>query len=82
MYFEDLKIPNLKPVEQIVKSDKREFLTRLFCGKEMSGVLCGRKIVRIKHSCMLNIGAIRGLNYQPMPFSKIKLLKCVKGIGL
>ena len=82
MYMKDLKIPNLQLVERIVRSDKREFFTRLFCVKELSKVLCGRKIVQIKHSCVLSNGAILGLNYQPLPFSKIKPQKCGKGIGL
>ena len=59
------------------RSDRREFLQG-FLREELSKVLCGRKIVQIKHSCVLSNGAILGLNYQTLPFSKIKPQKCGK----
>ena len=71
MYMKDLKTPNLKLVEQLAKLDKRELFKRLFRGLKLAEMLGSRKIVQIKYSCMLNIGAIRGLNYQSLPFSKI-----------
>ena len=59
--------------------DHRGTFTRLFCERELSDVICDRRIVQINYSCTAKAGAVRGLHLQRAPHAEMKLVRCLKG---
>ena len=60
-------------------ADARGSFERLFCARELAGVLEGRHIVQINHSRTAAVGAIRGLHFQRPPHAEMKLVRCLRG---
>lgn len=60
-------------------SDHRGAFTRLYCEREIAGVVGARRIVQINHSCTSAVGAIRGMHFQHAPQAEMKLVRCLKG---
>jgi dTDP-4-dehydrorhamnose 3,5-epimerase len=59
--------------------DHRGSFTRFFCERELSDVICDRRIVQINYSCTARAGAVRGLHLQRPPYAEMKLVRCLKG---
>ena len=70
----DLVVTESKPFK-----DERGAFARLFCEKELSSVLEGKKIVQINHSCTEAVGAVRGMHFQYNRHAEMKLVRCLKG---
>ncbi len=60
-------------------ADSRGAFTRLYCERELTGVIGARRIVQINHSRTSTVGAIRGLHFQHAPQAEMKLVRCLKG---
>ena len=59
--------------------DERGLFQRIYCDKELSGILKGRKIKQVNHSYTINKGSIRGLHFQKKPFEELKIIYCIQG---
>lgn len=66
-------------VENSAAQDSRGAFSRLFCERELQGVLVCRKIVQINLSLTTRVGAVRGLHYQNAPEAEMKIVRCLKG---
>ncbi|MEM5427384.1 dTDP-4-dehydrorhamnose 3,5-epimerase [Cupriavidus oxalaticus] len=60
-------------------SDHRGAFQRLYCDKELAGVLGGRRVVQVNHSRTVLTGAVRGMHYQFPPHAEMKLVRCLRG---
>ena len=59
--------------------DARGAFARLFCARELEGVVGRRQVVQINHSLTRAVGAVRGLHYQHPPHAEMKIVRCLKG---
>ncbi len=66
-------------VETDLLADHRGAFSRLFCERELTEAIGGRKIVQINQSSTINSGTVRGMHYQYPPHAEIKLVRCMKG---
>jgi dTDP-4-dehydrorhamnose 3,5-epimerase len=60
-------------------ADSRGSFARLFCDAELGAAVGTRRIVQINHSRTSARGAIRGMHFQRVPHSEMKLVRCLKG---
>lgn len=72
-------IPGVIVVDAAPHTDSRGCFTRLYCGRELAGVIGSRRIVQINHSRTAATGAIRGMHFQHPPHAEMKLVRCLKG---
>lgn len=72
-------LPGVMVVTGSPHTDPRGSFERLFCARELAGVLNGRRIVQINHSRTVAVGAIRGLHFQRAPHAEMKLVRCLRG---
>lgn len=75
----DTPLLELKVIERKPLSDKRGFLTRLFCNKEFDSMCWSEPIAQINHTSTVNKGTIRGMHFQCPPYSEKKLVNCLDG---
>ena len=75
----DLPLTGLKLVERFRLSDKRGFLTRMFCTEELAEAGWKTEISQINHSYTSCRGTVRGLHFQHPPYAEKKLVNCIKG---
>lgn len=66
-------------VETTPSSDVRGLFGRIYCEKELAGVIGNRRIVQINHSLTHAVGTVRGLHYQVRPHAEMKLVRCIRG---
>lgn len=66
-------------VETAPHIDQRGAFARLYCERELAGILGRRRIVQINHSRTEMTGAVRGLHFQRPPHAEMKLVRCLKG---
>jgi len=59
--------------------DSRGAFARLFCERELATIIGNRRIVQVNHSRSDTVGTIRGLHYQRLPHSEMKLVRCLRG---
>lgn len=79
MIIHHTPMADLVVVESKAFKDERGAFARLFCEKELSSVIGGRKIVQINHSCTETVGAVRGMHFQYDRHAEMKLVRCLKG---
>lgn len=72
-------LPGVLVVISDPHADPRGSFARLFCQRELAGVLGERRIVQINHSHTAAAGAIRGLHFQRPPHAEMKLVRCLRG---
>jgi dTDP-4-dehydrorhamnose 3,5-epimerase len=72
-------IPGLMVVETTPHSDARGAFTRLYCERELAGVIGNRHMVQFNHSRTSQVGGVRGLHFQYPPHAEMKLVRCLKG---
>ncbi len=72
-------IPGLVVVETVPHIDHRGAFARLYCERELEGLIGPRKIVQINHSRTEAIGAVRGMHYQHTPHAEMKMVRCLRG---
>ncbi|MBC7490415.1 MAG: dTDP-4-dehydrorhamnose 3,5-epimerase [Glaciimonas sp.] len=66
-------------IESTAFQDNRGAFSRLFCARELDGILGLRNIVQINQSMTRSVGAVRGLHYQQAPHAEMKIVRCLKG---
>ena len=59
--------------------DQRGVFARLFCEKELSGIIGDRHFVNVNFSRTHAVGAIRGLHFQYPPKAEMKCVRCIHG---
>ncbi|MBI5208112.1 MAG: dTDP-4-dehydrorhamnose 3,5-epimerase [Candidatus Firestonebacteria bacterium] len=74
IFLEDAYIIDPEPV-----IDERGSFARLFCKKEFVKIGLKSEIVQINQSITRQKGTIRGLHYQILPMTEMKIVKCIKG---
>lgn len=72
-------IPDLKVIRRIAVSDKRGYLTRIFCIEELQTLIQDRNIEQINHTYTAKRGTVRGFHFQYPPHAEIKMVTCIKG---
>ncbi|HUF81700.1 MAG TPA: dTDP-4-dehydrorhamnose 3,5-epimerase family protein [Burkholderiales bacterium] len=72
-------IAGVHVVEGDASVDHRGSFARLFCGKELAGIIGERHIVQINHSRTRRPGAVRGMHYQRAPDAELKMVRCLSG---
>jgi len=75
----DVPIADLKTVERQQLGDSRGFVARLFCAKELATAGWHKPIAQINQSLTHKRGTIRGLHFQHMPHTEMKLVTCLRG---
>jgi dTDP-4-dehydrorhamnose 3,5-epimerase len=66
-------------IELSIFPDERGWFARYFCKDEFRSIGHDAEWVQMNHSANFLKGTLRGLHYQPPPFSEIKLVRCVNG---
>lgn len=79
MKFTKVNIKGVYIMEPSPVADNRGSFSRIFCEKELHEIGHRDHIVQINHSMNKEQGTLRGLHYQLMPASEIKIVKCIKG---
>ena len=79
MIIHPTPMADLMVAESKAFKDERGAFERLFCEKELSSVLEGRRIVQINHSCTEAVGVVRGMHFQHARHAEMKLVRCLKG---
>ena len=75
----DLPVEGLKLIERAILSDVRGHLARLFCVEELSAAGWIKPISQINHTYTRKKGVVRGMHYQQVPYSEMKLVSCIRG---
>lgn len=72
-------LPGVMVATSCPHTDPRGSFARLFCERELAGVLEGRRIVQVNYSCTVVVGAVRGMHFQRPPHAEMKLVRCLRG---
>jgi len=76
----DTPLKDLKIIKRIRISDKRGYLSRLFCFEELKFAGWKNGVAQINHTLTSNKGTIRGMHYQNQPYKEMKFVTCLKGV--
>jgi len=79
MNIKSTYIKDLYVIETTPHVDDRGRFMRCFCYDALGQILKNRTIVQINHSCTKSAGAIRGMHFQHLPHSEMKLIRCLQG---
>lgn len=71
---EDLQLIQRQPI-----GDERGYLERLFCIDDLKVIIGSRTVVQINHTMTAKVGTVRGIHYQKVPYSEMKLVSCLRG---
>lgn len=66
-------------VESPLRVDHRGAFGRLYCDRELQGIVGDRRIVQINYSRTSRAGSVRGMHYQKPPHAEMKFIRCLKG---
>lgn len=72
-------LAGLKKIEREKLGDARGFLSRLFCAEELAAAGWTKPIAQINHTYTAKKGTIRGMHFQMLPNSEMKLVSCIRG---
>ena len=78
-HFTNTPLEGLKIVQRRATEDSRGFLSRAFCANEFAGHGFNKSVSQINQTLTYKKASVRGLHYQLMPYTEIKLVSCVKG---
>ena len=73
-HIEGLYLIQLKKLE-----DERGLFARTFCKNEFKQIGFDKEFVQFNHSFNKHKGTIRGMHFQPPPYSETKLIRCIQG---
>ncbi len=59
--------------------DERGFLSRLFCGEDLSVYGWPGPVMQVNETVTRHAGTVRGMHFQHAPFAEYKLVTCVQG---
>jgi dTDP-4-dehydrorhamnose 3,5-epimerase len=77
--FESTSLSGLMAVTRQRVGDQRGFLSRMFCSEELQAAGWSMPIVQINHTMTHQLGAVRGMHFQKMPYAEKKLVSCIRG---
>ena len=77
--FENTNLEGLKIIKRKPISDERGYLERIFCINELKPVIGERKILEINHTLTVKKGTVRGMHFQELPHTEMKLISCLRG---
>jgi dTDP-4-dehydrorhamnose 3,5-epimerase len=72
-------LAGLKLIERKRLSDRRGFLSRVFCAEELAVAGWSKPIAQINHTYTAKLGTVRGMHYQTGTYSEMKLVSCIRG---
>ena len=72
--LEGLTLLQRKPLK-----DRRGYLERLFCVREMDTLLNGKTILQINRTLTAKKGTVRGMHYQSPPYAETRFVSCIHG---
>lgn len=79
MNIKHTALSDLFLIERIPVIDKRGFLSRIYCEKELITLGLHHGITQINLTMTRQKGAVRGLHFQFPPHAEKKLVTCVRG---
>jgi dTDP-4-dehydrorhamnose 3,5-epimerase len=77
--FESTSLVGLITVTRQRVGDMRGFLSRLFCSDALQAAGWNLPIAQINHTMTEQLGAVRGMHFQKLPYAEKKLITCVRG---
>jgi dTDP-4-dehydrorhamnose 3,5-epimerase len=77
--FTNTTLEGLKIVQRKAIEDLRGYLCRVYCAKDFAEQGFNKSVSQINQTLTYQKGSVRGLHYQFMPHTEIKLVSCVKG---
>jgi dTDP-4-dehydrorhamnose 3,5-epimerase len=66
-------------IELELKGDDRGFFARAFCGQEFQRKGLEAQFCQINNSFTVKKGTLRGMHYQLVPSSEVKVVRCIAG---
>ncbi len=79
MIFNPTPLKDAHLIELEKRGDDRGFFARLYCENEFGAAGLESRFVQANNSLSAKKGTLRGLHYQLMPSSEVKVVRCVKG---
>lgn len=79
MTFNPTFINGLYTIDLDLFKDERGWFARIYCKEEFKKIGHSKEWVQLNHSFTKHKGAIRGMHYQHLPYSEIKLVRCISG---
>ena len=77
--FQEISLSGLYLIEKKCISDTRGFFSRFFCAEEYAAMGLTKPIVQMNHTCTIQKGSIRGIDFQKPPHTETKIVTCIKG---
>lgn len=77
--IKDTPLQGLKVVQRSRASDKRGYISRLFCANQFSEIGWTKPILQINHTYTQYKGTVRGMHFQTKPFIEMKIVTCLRG---
>ncbi|MCW7755341.1 dTDP-4-dehydrorhamnose 3,5-epimerase family protein [Desulfobotulus sp. H1] len=77
--IKETKLPGLYTLKRTKIEDKRGSFARMFCDKELAGIMSDRSVVQINHTCTAEKSSVRGIHFQYPPFAEAKFVSCIRG---
>lgn len=72
-------LEGLKIIERKSICDSRGFLARIFCGDQLKGAGWEKPIAQINQTVTKKKGTVRGMHFQNIPHTEMKLVSCLRG---
>lgn len=72
-------LPGLVTLKRQCHSDRRGFLSRLFCAEEMRVFGWPGAVAQINQTLTRSRGSVRGMHFQRPPQAEYKLVSCLRG---
>lgn len=79
MIISPLSIAGAAVVTFPVHTDERGSFYRLYCAKDLAGILQDMSVVQINNSYNVKKGTVRGFHFQYPPKKEMKLIRCLRG---
>lgn len=79
MIFKETPLAGAYLIELEKRSDERGFFARVFCRAEFSSQNLASDIVQMNNSLATEKGTLRGMHYQLLPKSEVKIVRCIRG---
>jgi dTDP-4-dehydrorhamnose 3,5-epimerase len=79
MIFTETPLKGAFLIELEKKGDERGFFARFFCKDEFADFGLFKEFKQVNNSFSALKGTLRGLHYQLMPSTEVKILRCISG---
>src|SRR5690348_11826914 len=79
MNFESTMLTGSYVIDIFPIEDNRGWFARILDKKEFEKIGHRKEWVQMNHSFTKEAGTVRGMHFQPPPFSEIKLIQCIAG---